>query len=204
MRNYTGDLESVDCNRRICRDIPPPSRGIFVNVVRSDSEPYIRGDAIIDKRERVHSLCLPTVEPAVRYFSSLSRHRVRRFTIYCTAGECGEHFPNIGAHRGAPKDHLRWLERELAPQDLGQSPPGGEGREGPCGARMRPWRGKAGKRAAGSQPGTFSRRRPGTTHGRARAPDTVDAAAEPSAGARPNRCRLRRQPRGSSDCSAGS
>ena len=69
MRNYTSDLESVDCNRRICWDIPPPSRGIFVNVIRSVSEPYIRGDAVINK-EGEHSLYSPTVELTVRYCSS--------------------------------------------------------------------------------------------------------------------------------------
>jgi hypothetical protein len=51
--------------------------------------------------DREHSLHSPTVEPTVRYCSSLSRHRVRRFSIYCIAGVCEEHFPNIGAHRGA-------------------------------------------------------------------------------------------------------
>jgi hypothetical protein len=59
MRNYSSDLESVDCNWRICWDIPPPSWGIFVNVIRSVSEPYIRGDAVIDKkRESIHCVHL--------------------------------------------------------------------------------------------------------------------------------------------------
>jgi len=86
--NYADGLGSVDCNRRICRDIPPPSRGIFVNVIRSVSGPYIRGGAVING-EREHSLYSPTVEPAVRQCSNFSRHRVRRFSIHRIAGECG-------------------------------------------------------------------------------------------------------------------
>jgi len=93
MWDYIDDLGSVDCNRRICRDIPPPSWGIFVNVTRSVSKPYIRGNAIINK-EREHSLCSPTVELAARYCSSPSQHRARRLSIRRIAGECGEHFPN--------------------------------------------------------------------------------------------------------------
>ena len=84
----------VDCNRRICWDIPPPSRGIFVNVIRSVSEPYIRGvmPSLI-KVERafiVFTYCWAYCS----LLFPLSLHRVRRFPFHCTAGECGEHFPN--------------------------------------------------------------------------------------------------------------
>ena len=54
---------------RICWDIPPLSRGISVNVIRSVSEPYIRG-VIPSLIERGHSLFPPTVELTVHYCSA--------------------------------------------------------------------------------------------------------------------------------------
>ena len=74
---------------------------------------YKGRDAAIN-REREHSLYSPTVEPTVRYCSSLSRHRVRRFSIYCTAGACEEHFTNTN-HSGIDDDRYKYdytIERE--------------------------------------------------------------------------------------------
>ena len=76
----------------------PTVTGHICNCLRSVSEPYKKEHADINKREREHSLYSPTVEPAVRWSSDLSRHRVRRFAVRRTAGECGEHLPNSYYH----------------------------------------------------------------------------------------------------------
>jgi hypothetical protein len=58
---YLSDLWSVDCNIGICRDIPPPSQGIFGIVLgRFLSPSYIK------EMKREHLLLPPTVELAVR------------------------------------------------------------------------------------------------------------------------------------------
>ena len=60
MRNYAGVLGSVDCDERIYWNIPPPSRGIYVNVIRSVSRPYIRGAMpSLIRREGIHCIHLP-------------------------------------------------------------------------------------------------------------------------------------------------
>jgi len=67
----------------------PPSRGIFVNIIRSVSEPYIRGVTPSLIKERGHSLYSPTVEPTVRYCSPShgTEWEGSRFTVLLGSAE---------------------------------------------------------------------------------------------------------------------